>query len=918
MNADSETANMLQQEVFYLGELLGHILKDLTGVENFNIVEQVRLLSRARRSGDPSADNKLHQLLTQLDCNQLRIVIRAFSVFLDLVNIAEDRQRVRVLEERTRNSYPSFRKESIADALQELKERGLTTDDIQDILEHFKIELVFTAHPTEAKRRSIRGKLRRIRELLAETSDHASVMERAQIRHLILKELSKLWLTDFIRPKRPTVLQEVQRGLSFKPVLWQVTPKIIQELRAALADTYPGFRFNPKKCLCFGSWIGGDRDGHPFVTTDVTRQTILWLRAAALEFHLAACDELANTMSLSIRHIQINSCISEAIQNALQTWPHLADVVEQIHPNEVFRHWLIVIRWRLEQTQKVSLDNTEVMGAYGSSQDLLADVTLLKETLASISVGDLLIPEVETWLDQIRIFGFCLARLDVRQDARQYFTLINELLQKSGLVPNPADLSEQQRQQVLLETMQQSIDIPDSQLSEFAHESLALFRLLDDVVTVFGLEAFGTHVISMTHASSDVLSVMWLWQHRSLQQKPASKPSQIPIPISPLFEKIDDLQNATAIMESLFQQRYYRDYLQQHDNHIIVMIGYSDSTKHGGYLSACWALYKAQQQLYALAEQEGVSITFFHGRGGSLGRGGGPAARGILSLPSGAFMGSLRLTEQGEVLADRYDNPLIAHRHLEQIIWSGLLSSGKPTNSVSEGPCALMQRLADSSYQAYRSLVEQPGFVEYFRQATPISEIEQLPIGSRPARRGGGHQLADLRAIPWVFSWTQSRCLLPAWFGIGSAMQSALDNPDEMKQLQSMYQTWPFFQATIDNAELALAKTDLEIAEHYGQLTNNTEALDRIGESISHEYQLSKQVILTITKQHELLESIPWLKASIQARNRYIDPLNFIQVELLKRLRDSESNERDVTVEELRHLTRLTIKGVAAGMRTTG
>jgi phosphoenolpyruvate carboxylase len=360
----------------------------------------------------------------------------------------------------------------------------------------------------------------------------------------------------------------------------------------------------------------------------------------------------------------------------------------------------------------------------------------------------------------------------------------------------------------------------------------------------------------------------------------------------------------------------YREHLRKQNDLQTIMLGYSDSTKDGGYLTACWSLYQAQQSLVKVAAQHGVKLTFFHGRGGSLGRGGGPTARSIMSLPPGSFRGSMRLTEQGEVLADRYDDPAIAHRHLEQVIWSSLLAAGNPAHPPSDEWLATMERISANSFMQYRELLEQPRFVEFFRCVTPISDIEQLPIGSRPSRRVPGGGLSDLRAIPWVFSWTQSRCLLPAWYGMGAAMKPLLDAPLQHAVLKSMYREWPFFRAVVDNAELALAKSDMEIASHYAALAGDQPALKPIADMLAKEFELACNVVLKLTGRSELLDGTPWLKESIRVRNRFIDPLNLTQVELLRRSRQAQLSNQQA--EELRHLTRLTINGIAAGMRTSG
>jgi len=917
ISSTTETAP-LREEIAELGDLLGNTIQEIAGADNLQTIESIRRLSRDRRNGAAHADDQLEALIADLSDDQLRVVIRAFSMFLDLANLAEDRERMRVLRQRTRVAYPLTRRESIEDALMQLKTSGITAAQMQELLDQLRIELVFTAHPTEAKRRSVRSKLRRIRELLAVSDNDLLPHERVQHNQRVRAELTKLWLTDFIRPYRPTVLQEVQRGLSVKPVLWAVIPQILGELRAALAKVYTGHKFCIRHCVSFGSWIGGDRDGHPYVTAEVTQQTLLWLRQAALDFHRGVCVELLHSLSMSKRQMLPSETIGRMIADALQRWPKLQERIANFPPDEELRRLLSIVDWRLEQTQNHAFDVRDVRGAYASRQEFENDIQSLRDTLVRDSRTGPMASEVTQWLDQIQTFGFHLVRLDVRQDSRQYAIVINELLEKAGFCTNATELSETERQQVLTSTLVRPLHLENTELSELAAETLALFRLLSRTAESFGMQALGGHVVSMTNAPSDILSVLWLWQHTGVEQElDACKPPPN-LPLVPLFETIEDLEAAPQILGDLLNNAVYRDYVGQQDHHQMVMLGYSDSTKDGGYLTASWALYQAQRSLDQLAKSHGVELTFFHGRGGSLGRGGGPMARSILSLPPGTFRGSLRLTEQGEVLADRYDDARIAHRHLEQLVWSSLLAVGAPPNSVIDEWTEKMAQLSQHSFQAYRQLVEQEGFVEYFRLATPIAEVEQLPIGSRAARRRGGHQLSDLRAIPWVFSWTQTRCLIPAWYGLGTALGSLMRQPAAISQLRDMYREWPYFRATIDNAELALAKSDLGVTDRYAHLAGENPLLKRVGKTIGEEYKNAIVGVLAITENQELLDGTPWLKESIRVRNRYIDPLNLIQIELLRRSRNCDLPEDAKERDELRHLTRLTINGIAAGMRTSG
>ncbi|MDC0934779.1 phosphoenolpyruvate carboxylase [Pirellulales bacterium] len=908
--------NRLREEIAFLGEKLGETIEMFEGADALELVERLRRLAWERRRR-PSDDDELQQLIGKLDHDQFRVVIRAFTIFLDLVNLAEDRQRVRVLRERKRAAHPEPPNESVRSAIERLRAAGVAASEVERIVDRLNIELVFTSHPTEAKRTSIRRKLRRLRELVIETDGEQTPSERETTERLIESELAKLWQTDFIRPWRPSIMQEVRRGLSMKPVLWNVAPQVLGDLRNAIDQVYSGAKLEVGSCLRFGSWIGGDRDGHPGVTPEVTEQTIEWLRNAALKFQLRTCSEIFESLSLSQRQVEFGAELNTGIYAACEIWPELDAELATIPPNEVCRRWIRIIHWRLRQTECVTLDQWDVPGAYRVAAELRSDVTTLLEAVSNSPAAKLVEPEVWAWLDQIETFGLHLARLDVRQDARQYRPVMDELLQAAGLCREPALLSEVERQAVLIESLNQRLQLPASALSPQTHSTVELFRLLHRVMKAFGPQALGGHVISMTHAPSDILAVLWLWKQTAVDPLVIEDIQAAVLPIIPLFETIEDLQHGPQILQETLAAPVYRDYVRQQQDHQIVMLGYSDSTKDGGYLSACWSLFNAQRDLFAAAEKHHVHVTFFHGRGGSLGRGGGPAARSILSLPAGTFQGSLRLTEQGEVLADRYDDPEIAYRHLEQLVWSSLLaSSGAPASDDTAWRDA-MQRLSETSFRAYRNLVEQPGFVEFFRSATPIAEIEQLPIGSRPSRRTGANTLADLRAIPWVFSWTQCRCLIPAWYGLGSAVEELAADPAGRQLVETMYREWPFFRATIDNAELAIAKADLGIAQEYARLAGSSETVARVHDLVTREFERTRTALLGIAQNEHILEGTPWLRESIRVRNRYIDPLNLIQVELLRRRRACTPDDAE-QLEELRHLTRLTINGLASGMRTTG
>ncbi len=616
--AERPNLQPLREEIDRLGRLLGEVVREVAGEKHYETIEAIRHLSRAQREENAGKTKSLADLIGQLDEEGLRVVIRAFSVFLDLVNLAEDRQRARVLRERHAANTPEYSAETMGDAVQQLADDGFSARDVQQLLAKLNIDLVLTAHPTEAKRRTVRGKLRRIRELLEETDRAASATETRLGWRQIRAELTKLWQTDFIRPWRPSVLQEVQRGLYMKRVLWMVAPQIIQETRDVMSETFGSDATSTAPFFHFGSWIGGDRDGHPFVTTDVTWRTFRWLRHAALDLHLETCDELYESLSLSERQAPISEELRREIDRAGTAWPDLANQINAIPPNEAYRRWLSVLRWRLQRTRETALHQPRLSGAYHEASELQVDVELMARSLAGAHNNIIVTEELNPWLDRIQLFGFHLANLDVRQDARVYAEVIDELLKLSGIAEDPASLSEPERAQLLQESLRSRCLPPSDKLSKNTLETLALFRLLHRVAQDFGPAAIGSHVVSMTHVPSDVLAVLWLW-HQTSNEPTTEDPDAYTLPITPLFETIDGLRTSAEVVDQLMQLSEYRMHVQAGGNHQPVMLGYSDSTKDGGYLSACWALYRAQQDLSHIGRKHAVELTFFHGRGGALG-----------------------------------------------------------------------------------------------------------------------------------------------------------------------------------------------------------------------------------------------------------------------------------------------------------
>ena len=903
----------LRRDVRMLGFELGRVIKQHGQPGAFDLIERIRMLAKRRRAEDDGADRALRDLIADLDLDQIDACIRALSCFFDLANLAEDRHRVRVLRQRELDRHPGPRGESIGAAIDTLHAQHLSADDVQSLLDSLDIELVFTAHPTEAKRRTVRNTLRRLRQDVIDM-DRQELLprERDWLLRRVKTDLACLWETDALRPRRPTVLEEVQRSMFVADSVWDTLPRLFRSLRQALARVYPEHTFRIPTFMRFGSWIGGDRDGNPFVTPEVTRRTLTMLRSTALSKHIEQCDRLRTVLTISRQHHPLSPQLEQALRDAQERWPELREIVEQINPHEAYRHWMKIVRTRLEHTAQADPFADPPRLAYAQPDELHRDLSLVAESLRANGHDTLADGELQDWLDRVAVFGFRLARLDIREDAHKLRAVVNELMRALGLADDFDALDEQGKQRLLAMPVDASA-LTESSLSEEAQQTLELFVLIDRTLAHFDAQALGNFVISMTRQPSDALAVLWL--HHVAGARRGADDTPTGLPIVPLFETIDDLERAADILDGLLRTPAYTDHVLATGNLQTCMVGYSDSTKDGGTFAANWWLYQAQRDLADVADRHGVKLMCFHGRGGALGRGGGPAARGIRSLPPQSVRGKLRMTEQGEVLAERYDDPEIAHRHLEQVTWATMLVSAQPHAAPNDAWDAAMKRAADASMRKYRELITDDGFINYFEQATPIDSIETLPIGSRPARRRGQRQLSALRAIPYTFAWTQSRHMITAFFGIGTGLHAAAG--EDWTLLRTMYADWPFFRAVIDNAELALAKCDMSIAKAYADLVDDEAVGARLWQLIHDEYERSRDTVLRITQRSALLEGTPWLQSSIRVRNPYIDPLNFIQGELMRRLRAAGDGD-DGECERLRELLRHSVQGVSAGMRTTG
>jgi phosphoenolpyruvate carboxylase len=900
----------LSGAIHLLGEALGDVLRAQESVALFETEERIRALAKARRAGDPAAAGRLAGEVAALAPAAARAVASAFAVYFDLVNLAEEAHRIRALRERERARHPAPIGESVGEAIARLRADGVPAERMAALLADLRVELVLTAHPTEAKRRTVLSKLQRVAEGLRRLYDPDLLpREQAAVVRDLRAEITALWLTERARTARPTVTDEVRTGLYFvDAVFWDALPRLADELEAALRDHYPGLAA-PGGWLTLASWIGGDRDGNPSVVAAVTAEALRLHRGLAVERHRRALHDLARRLSVSGRRVPPPPALTAWLEARRPLPPHVA-YLEQRYGGEPYRLALSLLAADLDAASQedvpARLADERPDPAPVTAAEVSAVLDLVARALPPALAGD----RLRTARTQLATFGLHAARLDIREDAGRLRADLGAMLRALGREAAVEPRDDPDRATVLLRLLAEAP--PDraaltaaAAAAEGAAETWRLFRLLARARAVFGPEPLGPFIVSMTKGVADVLGVLLLARWAGCAEG---------LSIVPLFETLEDLDAAPHVLTELFALPAYRAHLAGCGGEQMIMIGYSDSNKDGGYLAANWALYRAQASLAAVCRAYGVTLTIFHGRGGSVARGGGPAGRAIRAQPPGTVRGRFRLTEQGETIASRYADRDLAHRHLEQIVSAVLLASAEaPGGGHPAEWRALMDTMAGAARAAYLALVETEGFLDYWRAATPIDEIGRLRMGSRPpARRGGPPTRQDIRAIPWVFSWMQSRFNLPGWYGLGSALTTVAAGP-----LREMYGGWPFFRALLDNAEMSLLKADLGIARLYSDLVPSRALAAPIFSAIEEEYARTRDAIRAVTGHTELMDGDPVIQRSVHLRNPYVDPLNYVQVEMLRRLRalpDPEGAE----AAACREVVVLTINGIAAGLRNTG
>jgi phosphoenolpyruvate carboxylase len=924
----------LRRDVRSLGTLLGEVLREQAGEDLFAHVEALRQGTIRRRDAEARGNEeeaarqgaKALELVHSLPVDRAILLTRAFAFYFELINLAETNHRKRRRIAHQLSGAAGRQRGSLAGTLCEMRRVGISAEEALDWLRRVLVIPVFTAHPTEVARRSVMFKRRRIGEFLA-TLDRIPVPEQelARLEEMIRAEITGLWQTDEVRSRRPTVYDEVKMGLDYYDVsIFATLPGLYREISEALRAAYD-LHIEPHELpqvLRFGSWIGGDRDGNPFVTPDVTRDAIQLARGHLLLYYQTQLDVIIDLLTTSAQQRTVSDDLLRRLKDyvALVHTPE-AQVFGEQYEYEYYRRFVICVKARiqrtLEETRKHPAPMLPVMPftlaqgqselaqalpAYGSAQALLNDLEALRASLAANAGLRIARTLIDPLILEVRTFGLHLHTLDIRQHARVHAAALQEAISDTIAPQLPASMSPETKS--VLET----------------------FRVVAEVKAGCSPEAIRHYVISGASSVEDVLAVVRLARLGGVTVEGCERggqrdPGLMPVP---LFESIDDLRQAPTICRELWSRPDYRKLLASWDNWQEVMLGYSDSNKDGGMLTSTWEIFRAHRDLHTVARECGVKLRLFHGRGGTVGRGGGPTHRAIFAQPMDAFEGQIRITEQGEVLNFKYADEVLAERNLELMIAASLDALARPNARDPEGHFtgvlkphweAALDKLSEIAFGFYRkNILDNPEVVTYFEQSTPVGELEHAKIGSRPSRRNASTKLSDLRAIPWVFGWTQSRLLIPAWFGVGFALGKFMDEPGQanLALLQEMAKEFPLFIDLLRNVEMALGKADLGTARLYSSLVEDPGLRERVCDMFEMEFHCTVRALLAITRQTELLQTNQVLAHSVKLRNPYVDPMHLIQIDMLRRKRAGEDTP------EVNRALAATISGISAGLRNTG
>jgi phosphoenolpyruvate carboxylase len=913
---NNDSSLPLRRDVRMLGNILGEILVYHGGQVLLDTVEKIREMCKTLRlENDKATYDALKLEISNLTPTLRKQVIRAFSVYFHLINAAEQNHRIRRRREYQLRTDVNVQPGSIESAILSLQENEMSTEIIQNVINTLSLELIITAHPTEATKRSILEIQVRIADLLKSLDQPLSKKEKYKLEQSLFNEVTVLWQTDELRYHKPTVIDEVKNGLYyFDQTLFDVLPDIHQEVEDSLMEHFPNQEWKVPNFLRFGSWIGGDRDGNPNVTTAVTWETLNRQRKLVIKKYKTVLVDLMKRFSHSTTRVEV----SKELSSSVHTDEHLFLKEDQRWPieSEIYRRKFAII---MERVKQVGISEV----GYSFAEELLEDLLMIQRSIYRHHPANHELKTLQKLIRQVQLFGFHLATLDIRNHSGEHEAAISEILKKVGISDHYAELKEEEKikllQSILIEP--RPLLLLHEDYSKETQEMINVFQLIKKAHTEFGKKSINVYLVSMTQSASDLLEVLVLAKETGVYRLHADGKVETDLHVAPLLETIDDLIAGPEIMETLFKMPVYRNQLQQLGDQQEIMLGYSDGSKDGGTLTANWKLYKAQMEIDEMAKRFGISLKFFHGRGGSLGRGGGTLQRSLLSQPAETLGNGVKITEQGEVLSSRYLLVDIAYRSLEQATSTLMKAAARVLKESEQGHVRdvrwveALEEISNVSLKKYQSLVfKEEDFLTYFREATPLKELGELNIGSRPMSRKNSDKFENLRAIPWVFAWTQSRQLFPAWYAAGSGLESYASK-DEMnlKLLQEMYEQWPFFRSTIDNLQMALMKADITTASEYSALVEDPKIAERIFTNIVEEYNRTKEIILQITGDEELLDQTPNIKDSVFRRNPYVDPLNFIQVELIKELRKTDEPDDELLTQVL-----LTISGIAAGLRNTG
>jgi len=897
----------LRDSVRLLGHFLGEVLIEQEGRFLFDIVEQLRSLTKdLRTTFNEKTISEIEKIIDNLSIDKAHKVVRAFSIYFILVNAADEIHRLK-------NEDENLSKDNFDFVIKELIANKITVKSFNELLKSLEIIPVFTAHPTEATRQTILRKILNISKILLEKEiSNESDFNFIEFKKKLKTQITLIWQSTDIRFSKITVRDEIQRGLFFfKDIIFDEVPKLYSKLNHAIESNFKKEILSPP-IIKLGSWMGGDRDGHPFVTIDLSKETFKYQKETIIDLYLKELDLLYSFLSQSVSIVSVSKKLKKSIE-----WDKKnlnLEITNSLlrEPTELYRHKLILIAEKLKLTLK-----NESFG-YNNIEEFIYDLDLIKESLQE-NKGDIIYKEVLLpFIYKVKTFGFHFIKIDIRQNSKEINDAVEEVLRVASVCNKFNKLNEETKNKILTGEILNRRPLTNNytKLSDSTTKVINEIKLINFAQNNISQDACEDFIISNSSNVSDILGLLLLSKEAGVSFLTEANEINSSLNILPLFETIEDLRSCDLILKELFENCAYKSHLKSRNQIQKVMLGYSDSNKDGGIVTSNYELFSAQKRITELTSKYKIDLVLFHGRGGSISRGGGPLHKSILSQPQNSIKGKIKITEQGEMISSKYLVPQIANRSLELITSAVILASESSNKNfaVNTNFIEALSLISKEAFKVYKELVSSPNFIDYFRTATPIDIIEKIEIGSRPSSRKKGNDISMLRAIPWVFSWTQNRQTISGWYGFGSAISNLVStNSINVKLLKKMYKEWKFFTVMIENIEMVLLKTDMIIAEKYSELSSESSRL--IFNKIKKEYEKSVAVLLEITGQNYLMDNNKSLQRSILLRNPYIDPISFIQLKFIKEYRNAKSETKK---KEILSLLRSTVNGIAAGIRNTG